>query len=555
MKSYMSKRRYNIALTILQGNFDFKVIRLFVKLLLTISTPVRYILHKLFCENMLNIYAILTTMFFIQGHLNSFLTIFRKFDKRHRTLLALRKKVTDAQSSHDWKKSAMEYEILNKEILYKTRSVNTVYDKTLLQQKLAQLIKNRNNNNIRDFMNELRLDLTRNIGNIAKKRLHEHFMFIPNTISKYNNEVKDQLNKIANSEDINLNDKIKFFRETRHSFGRTALLLSGGASLGTFHMGVAKALFDNNLLPQIIAGSSVGSIVAAIISVRTNEELIETFHHLDEMDLSFFNDHKTINLIKNFLEKGYLYDDETLIQKLRIVLGEYTFKEAYERTGRILNVSVTPAETNEPSKVLNYLTAPNVMIWSAVAASSAFPGLFPSQNIYTKKDIGKIEVISTHEIIDSYGRKWQDGSLNMDLPVNTVTEMFNCNYFIVSQCNPHIIPLLCIKRSLNTNTGRILEAEFKHRCKQIQWILPKCIPKKWIKLFTQTWEGDVTMILPMTSFDPSKLISNPKLEEILDSVKIGEKKTWENLWAVECNCAIEMHLESIYNKLLLDVAT
>lgn len=55
-------------------------------------------------------------------------------------------------------------------------------------------------------------------------------------------------------------EKLAFFRETRHTFGRTALLLSGGGGLGTFHIGVVKALFEARLLPRVLAGSSVGSI-------------------------------------------------------------------------------------------------------------------------------------------------------------------------------------------------------------------------------------------------------------------------------------------------------
>jgi TAG lipase/steryl ester hydrolase/phospholipase A2/LPA acyltransferase len=41
-------------------------------------------------------------------------------------------------------------------------------------------------------------------------------------------------------------------------------------------------------------------------------------------------------------------------------MGDYTFLEAYERSGRILNVSVCPADTNEPPRLLNYLSAPQV---------------------------------------------------------------------------------------------------------------------------------------------------------------------------------------------------
>jgi TAG lipase/steryl ester hydrolase/phospholipase A2/LPA acyltransferase len=49
-----------------------------------------------------------------------------------------------------------------------------------------------------------------------------------------------------------------------------------------------------------------------------------------------------------------------LQRKLKALIGNYTFLEAYERTGRILNVSVSPADTNEPARLLNYLTAPQV---------------------------------------------------------------------------------------------------------------------------------------------------------------------------------------------------
>jgi hypothetical protein len=70
-------------------------------------------------------------------------------------------------------------------------------------------------------------------------------------------------------------------------------------------------------------------------------------------------------------------------------VGETTFLEAYERTGRILNVTVCPADTNEPPRLLNFLTAPNALVWSAVAASAAFPGLFPAQNLLAKNAAGE----------------------------------------------------------------------------------------------------------------------------------------------------------------------
>lgn len=48
--------------------------------------------------------------------------------------------------------------------------------------------------------------------------------------------------------------------------------------------------------------------------------------------------------------------------------GTMTFQEAYERTGRSLNISVTPSDRHSPTKILNHLTAPDCVIWSAIIA-------------------------------------------------------------------------------------------------------------------------------------------------------------------------------------------
>jgi hypothetical protein len=33
-----------------------------------------------------------------------------------------------------------------------------------------------------------------------------------------------------------------------------------------------------------------------------------------------------------------------------------------------------------------------------------------------------------------------DGSIDQDIPKNGLSEMFNCQFFLASQCNPHIVP-------------------------------------------------------------------------------------------------------------------
>jgi predicted acylesterase/phospholipase RssA len=50
--------------------------------------------------------------------------------------------------------------------------------------------------------------------------------------------------------------------------------------------------------------------------------------------------------------------------------GDTTFLEAFRQTGRILNISATPGHKHSPSMLLNYVTTPHVVIWTAILAST-----------------------------------------------------------------------------------------------------------------------------------------------------------------------------------------
>lgn len=44
-------------------------------------------------------------------------------------------------------------------------------------------------------------------------------------------------------------------------------------STGLYHIGVVKALFEQDLLPRIISGTAVGALIAALICIHTDDEL------------------------------------------------------------------------------------------------------------------------------------------------------------------------------------------------------------------------------------------------------------------------------------------
>ena len=59
---------------------------------------------------------------------------------------------------------------------------------------------------------------------------------------------------------ISLDVKLAFFNELRHAYGRSALLLSGGAALGLYHIGVCRALASEGVLPRVVNGASAGCV-------------------------------------------------------------------------------------------------------------------------------------------------------------------------------------------------------------------------------------------------------------------------------------------------------
>lgn len=116
----------------------------------------------------------------------------------------------------------------------------------------------------------LRSSLIRNIGGIGNVKLYTKSKIgTKKLIEDYVNSVVKALEYICENEfdDFPPEEKFEFFYETRQAFGRSALCLSGGATLGMYHLGVIKVLFEHNLLPRVISGSSVGSIIASVLGL------------------------------------------------------------------------------------------------------------------------------------------------------------------------------------------------------------------------------------------------------------------------------------------------
>ena len=136
----------------------------------------------------------------------------------------------------------------------------------------------------------------------------------------------------------NLESSIKKINDDNNSsIGNTlenVLILQGGGSLGAFGCGVYKSLVKNNINLDIIAGTSIGGINAAIIAGSKNnehtDELLENFWlelsdgFVDMDNLSFFSSWS------NFMNKCNHFLNIIILQILSILsTAEAGIKENY----------------------------------------------------------------------------------------------------------------------------------------------------------------------------------------------------------------------------------
>ena len=81
-------------------------------------------------------------------------------------------------------------------------------------------------------------------------------------------------------------------------------------------------------------------------------------------------------------------DAEHLRKIVRKEIGDLTFKEVHDKFKWNLNITVTDYQNTNETRLLNYLTSPNVVIWSAISCSTAIPHFFEPGMLMIKREDG-----------------------------------------------------------------------------------------------------------------------------------------------------------------------
>lgn len=443
------------------------------------------------------------------------------------------------------------------------------YDYNLVHQQMTELKNARLNKDYKLLLYLVRTKWFRNFANMGSLSLYRHsHVGTKKLIEEYIEECQKALLYLVHDEDVNLDDRylLGMLIQTRKNIGRTALLLSGGSTFGISHIGVLIALLENNLLPRVISGSSAGSVIASILCTHTNEETSQLLESILEKEFKFFgtplmsnSDGRLKSLLESmshFLKYGTVFDIGNVRDTIYSFVGDLTFREAYNRTGKILNITVSPASTHEQTRLLNYLTAPHCLIWSAVCASCSLPGIFASNSIYEKSP----GTSTIREWNNDQCLKYVDGSVDGDLPITRLSEMFNVDHIIAVQVNPHVSPVLKVSVG---NVGGKTDSEFTNSLRNVmngcydfllnevihylqilhELNIQKNITSKLISILTQRYSGDITILPDLEFADFLLLFTNPTPKFILDFILKGARAAWPKITVINNHCGVEFALD------------
>ncbi|KAJ2724405.1 hypothetical protein GGI07_002006 [Coemansia sp. Benny D115] len=378
----------------------------------------------------------------------------------------------------------------------------------------------------------------------------------PVAVERYVDELVRCLDFVRKSLGLSADERQAFFRHAARQQGRTALCLSGGAAMGWKHLGVARALLDDARLPRVISGASAGAVVAALLGTHTDDELRMILRPALSKYMTACQGSATLRVL-NWLRLGHCFDAISWVPRAQVFTrGNLTFREAFERTGKVLSISCTPmGHRYAAPRLLNYVTAPDVIIWSAVLASACLPGVLQPMVLLMKTRSGRVCPYT------ACGLRWRDGSFRCDIPSAELRATFNVRSTVVSQVNPHINLFFfnrngAIGQPVTPSFSRLarwrggfvlsalehfLKLDIRKHLRMLSDLnlLPLLFRQDWSFVWLQKFDGNVTILPEWRVSELWKLISDPTEKSLAQSIRVGQAATWPKLALIRARQRIE----------------
>ena len=439
--------------------------------------------------------------------------------------------MAEATSYEEWREAARNLDRIDGKERWREEPESPDYDHKLLASRVKLLRRLRRQKELDRLIFRLREELHGNLGNMANPALYQHARVgTKKLVNAYIDEVCAALDLLCDSDVESLPPMRKriFMKRAARSFGRSALLLSGGGSLGLFHIGVIRELEEQGILPRVITGSSAGSIVAGSLATHTDAEWEQL---LGEGKLKF-EWARLIRLTEMGVGKGVL-DPKAVQNCIDQAIPDMTFLEAYQHTNRILNISVSPADSHQFPRLLNYLTAPNVLIRRAALASSTIPGVLPPVQLRARNFEGKSVAYMPQN-------RWIDGSVHDDIPKEKVNRLHNINHYIVSQTNPFVVPFLNEEMDETGLIPFLQDVVIKAPMVQIEHLLELVqqhfklpgvgnLIKRAHAVARQKYSGDINIFPEKSLFNIGRVFHDVGPRQLEGMILAGRRATWPKI--------------------------
>lgn len=467
------------------------------------------------------------------------------------TLSKLERAIDNASTYDEYRDACLAHDELSGANEWKAKDRDRDYDYKLIKKRVERLKFAKEHGDPAGLMSILHEGIHGNLGNISNPVLNNHTKIgTKYLIEEFLDEVCEALKIIyhADEQEIDFYEKLSFFEESYHAYGRSCLMLSGGAGLGFFHCGVVRALVEQDLMPNIISGASAGSIITALVGTRTDKELMQ-----DLTAEAIYQRFHNWSVWQGFGGNGIL-DSANLENALIELFEDMTFEEAFDKTVRKITITVSPADLHQYSRLLNAKTSPNAIIMMAVRASCAIPFVFPAVQLKAKNQAGDIVPYIPN-------RKFLDGSIMADMPYSRLSRLYGVNHSIVSQTNPIAVPflsrgkkhssgILSITKRHLTNLAKVNSI---YACDVLENLIDNRAAKLGIhkvrSIVDQQYVGDIN-ILPQRSLqNVRRIFSNPSVGAIQDLIDSAEKATWPQMDVIRRNTMISKTF-STYLRLL-----